>query len=213
ELAELSATAAELGAAAELAAPADLRRRVLAQVATTAQLPPEQAPGERPEPTVVVALRRRRPMATWLLAAAAAVLAVAVVGVGWRAATLSGDLSTAQASAREVAAVLTAPDARTVSGQTTDGARGAVVTSSSLNQSVVLADGITPAPEGKVYQLWYLTAAGAATSAGFLDPGPDGRAVVTLTGSADAAAAVGLTLEPAGGSSTPTTTPILALQI
>jgi anti-sigma-K factor RskA len=216
DLAEYAAATGRLAAVAEQAPPPGMRAAVLARVAATTQLPPQVGQATEPPPddaTVVVPLRRRRPVGTVLLAAAAAVLAVAVVGVGWRAVTLSGDLDAARTTAAEVAAVVTAPDAESVSGDIPGGARGAVVTSASLDRAVVLADGIQPAPAGKVYQLWFINGAGEATSAGFLTPGPDGRAAQVLAGTSASATTIGVTVEPAGGSPAPTTTPILALQI
>ena len=76
---------------------------------------------------------------------------------------------------------------------------------------MLVADGLAPAPAGQTYQIWFLDSSGAATSAGFV-PAGDHSAVV-LQGDPGAAAAVGVTLEPVGGSAQPTTTPVLAVQV
>ena len=52
-----------------------------------------------------------------------------------------------------------------------------------------------------------------ARPAGLLSAGSDGRGELLLEGDANAAAAVGMTLEPAGGSRQPTTEPIVVLSL
>jgi anti-sigma-K factor RskA len=91
-------------------------------------------------------------------------------------------------------------------------ARGAVVVSASLGEAVFVADDLQAAPAGETYQLWFVNADGSAASAGTFAP-HDGDAAVPLVGSPGAAAAVGMTLEPAGGSPQPTTQPVLAIPL
>ena len=69
------------------------------------------------------------------------------------------------------------------------------------------------AKDGKTYQLWFVGADEIARSAGLLTPGEDGRGSMVLDGDPNAAAAVGLTLEPAGGSTRPTTDPLVVLAL
>lgn len=66
--------------------------------------------------------------------------------------------------------------------------------------------GLSAAPAGKTYQVWYLVG-GAATSAGLLKVDADGYAVLDGFASAVSANLVALTVEPAGGSGQPTTDP------
>jgi anti-sigma-K factor RskA len=75
---------------------------------------------------------------------------------------------------------------------------------------VVTAD-LPPAPEGKVYQLWFVTP-DAKISAGLINPDKNGHgfAVVQFPSSATQLAAAAITLEPEGGSEQPTM-PIYAL--
>ncbi|MBI3649858.1 MAG: anti-sigma factor [Acidobacteria bacterium] len=72
------------------------------------------------------------------------------------------------------------------------------------NQWVVAAD-LQPAPEGKVYQLWFVTAE-AKISAGLIKPKPSGHAftVISLPKDINHLAAAAITLEPEGGSAQPT---------
>ena len=67
------------------------------------------------------------------------------------------------------------------------------------------ADRLPALPAGRVYQLWTITG-GAATGAGVFVPDATGAASVTSVVSADAPQpdAFGVTIEPAGGSTTPT---------
>lgn len=69
---------------------------------------------------------------------------------------------------------------------------------------VVTAD-LPPAPAGKVYQLWFVTA-DAKISAGLINPDATGHgfAVVQLPSNLDQLAAAAVTLEPEGGSEQPT---------
>ena len=55
--------------------------------------------------------------------------------------------------------------------------------------------------------------AGHPTSAGVFRPTADGDAAVALPAGVLDAAAVGLTVEPAGGSRAPTTKPVLAIPV
>ena len=78
------------------------------------------------------------------------------------------------------------------------------------NRWVITAN-LPPAPEGKVYQLWFVTAE-AKISAGLIRPDRAGHAFATLQFPSDIGplAAAAITLEPDGGSEQPTM-PIYAL--
>jgi anti-sigma-K factor RskA len=75
---------------------------------------------------------------------------------------------------------------------------------------VVTAD-LAPAPQGKVYQLWFVTPA-AKISAGLINPNRAGHGflVVSFPSNIARLAAAAITLEPEGGSQQPTM-PIYAL--
>jgi len=78
------------------------------------------------------------------------------------------------------------------------------------NRWVVTAD-LPPAPDGKVYQLWFVTPT-AKISAGLISPNKTGHGftVVQFPSNAAPLAAAAITLEPEGGSQQPTM-PIYAL--
>jgi anti-sigma-K factor RskA len=63
-----------------------------------------------------------------------------------------------------------------------------------------------PAPSGKVYELWLRDETGHLAPAGLMPEGTDHT--VVLEGDATDATGVGITVEPAGGSDVPTTSPI-----
>jgi hypothetical protein len=148
-----------------------------------------------------------------VLAVAAGVLLLLAGALGWRSAALSHDLDQVQANAVAVTSVLTAPDAVAATGPVAGGGRGAVVTSISLDHAIIVTNGVPALPHDKVYQLWFISASGSATPAGFLTPDASGQGTQVLTGTVGSAALVGVTVEPSGGSLAPTTTPVLALKI
>jgi anti-sigma-K factor RskA len=210
EAQSLQATAARLGAANAEPVPAGLRERVMADVDRTRQ----DAPSTAPVAEVVPMRSRSSARAVRILAAAAAVLAVFALGMSAWVIGLSRENSSLTAAGAAVTRVVTAPDARTVSGTLAGQAgRGAVVVSPSLGSAVFIADDVAGVPEGQTYQLWLIGADGSATSAGTFTPGPSGRAAITLTGPLKSTAAVGVTVEPAGGSTQPTSEPVLALPL
>ena len=231
EVAELSATAHSLAALTEEPPPPALRASVLSGIRQIRPLPPladdddgmpaagvgaaEGHPGSSPAlpsttgadgddegVATVVPLRRRT--STWVAAAAAAAF-IAVGGLVWSPWTEPADPS-------PVAQVVAAEDAMRVS-RTQGELTAELAYSRQLGQAAVSVTGLPPAPEGKTYQLWYVGSDEVARSAGLLTTGSDGRGELLLQGNANAAAAVGMTLEPAGGSSQPTTEPLVVLTL
>ncbi len=205
EVVELQATAARLGAAESAGLPPSLRARVLA---ATADLPQERAVTGQAE---VVALRRR-PL-TSVLAVAAAVLAVLTLALGAWATSLHRTNQELAARASDVTAVLTAADAASTTGAVSTGGRATVVVSPSLGRAVFVGSALAQPGSGRTYQLWWIDPAGAARSAGTFTPGSDGSAVSALIGTPAGASTVGVTVEPSGGSTAPTTTPVLAVPV
>jgi anti-sigma-K factor RskA len=140
--------------------------------------------------------RRRGPaLATRLVAAAAAVLLVVAVSLGVALVTGRHDLEQAQHQNTMLATVLRAGDAHVAhAGEIT------VIVSPAQNRGVLLAD-LPPAPDGHTYQAW--TVDSRYHSAGTFA----GPAMTELTGIATADR-VAVTVEPAGGSTQPTTAPV-----
>lgn len=139
---------------------------------------------------------RRRPqgMRNWLIGvAAAAAIAVGGVGVGAYVANQNDPLNQ----------VLQAGDVRTATVDVIGGGTASLSLSSSKDAVVVKMNGVPAPPTGKVYQMWLIPKDGSApVSKGLMDAEALSKpAVVTGIGSA---ASLGITVEPEGGSASPT---------
>ncbi len=75
---------------------------------------------------------------------------------------------------------------------------------------VLAVFGLSPAPAGRIYQLWAI-AAGKPISLGLFNTTPDGRVTVAMDVARDLASfqLTAVTEEPAGGSLQPTQQPFL----
>lgn len=209
EALELADTATELGLAVpEEAPPASLREQVLAQIAGTPQLaPPAQA--DAAQTAAEQRAHRRwfqRPAAMITSVAAAAALVLGGVLVT----DLVGRYSLPQQQAAQVAAVRTADDVQQLSGEVTGGGTATLYVSRQQQRSALVVDGLAAAPAGSVYELWYLDDAGARP-AGLFSVDAAGGAQRVLDGQLRQGDLVGVTVEPAGGSTAPTTDPILLM--
>ena len=190
-------TAALLGAAEAAPVPAELRRRVLEDIQHVRQIGPVTA--------------RVSGMAPRLVSVAAAVLAVAVLSLSVVTAGLrqrNDQLETYE----DIAAIIQAEDAITLTEQMGE-ARLQVVASPGSGAGAILANGMEEAPNGHAYQLWLLTDDEQAIPAGFLDIGEDGHGEHIMKGDMDGVVAVGITVEPDGGSDAPTTEPIAVVPL
>jgi anti-sigma-K factor RskA len=77
---------------------------------------------------------------------------------------------------------------------------------------LLLASNLTPAPSGKIYEMWIIPKAGAPAPAGLFQSQSDGTAMYLRKGAVDmaSAAVIAVTLEPEAGSAAPTSTPLIA---
>jgi anti-sigma-K factor RskA len=210
EVAEYRETVTRLADGTWSVPPPRMREQVLARAAATPQLPPN---GRRRGVASPVARWRR-------LTAAAAV--VGVLGIGAAATTYTvqeqrlGEERAAVAQARQQAgriqAVLAAPDAALRAGELTGGGRVSIVVSDSEDAGVVvLADAPAPGPD-RAYQLWLVPDDSVTpVSAGVL---PAGQVEATqLIEGVRGRAAFAVSLEPAGGSPAPSTTPLVGIPL
>lgn len=213
EVASLQETAAMLGTD-DVAPPVALRDQVLSGISMIRPLPPlgDETPGGAP---VDLATRRRRPRPfsgsrLTLLVAASVVLLAAVGGLllrPWTDDTTGGAGSDLTAAER----VLAADDATTLEKKFPDGSQAILTVSRSEAGAVIRTVDMAHAPEGKDYQLWFLTPAGEFQSAGLMPDISD--ATKLLDGDASRATGVGITVEPDGGSPQPTTDPIAVFNL
>jgi anti-sigma-K factor RskA len=146
-----------------------------------------------------------------LMSVAAAVLAFAVVGLSVVTAGLRREVDDLEPY-RDVAAIIQAEDAITLT-ETIGSATVKIVASPGSGTGAVLANGMSTAPNGHAYQLWLLTSSGEALPAGFLAIGEDGTGEEIMRGEMEGVIAIGITVEPDGGSEAPTTEPIAVLPL
>lgn len=200
EVSELRETAARLGTAVSTTPPPRLKSSVMAQIRATRQLPPE-AP--------VVPLRK--PGSAWALRLSAAAAAVLLVVSGVLGVLLvqarSGQPVDAQAAA--IAELVRAGDAQVVNQGDASTGRMTALMSKSADRMLLLTDDLEAAPSGHDYQAW--TIGEQVRSAGLIQP-ESGKAALDVTG-IEAADAVGITIEPEGGSDQPTTQPIMQFKV
>ena len=117
-------------------------------------------------------------------------------------------LTGARAVDAEIAALLSAPDALVASAATSAGGTATVVASLGAAAMVFTGAGLPVLPPSSVYELWFI-GAGGARPAGLVPPTPAPVLAAGLSGGD----AIGVTVEPAGGSPAPTTTPIVVLTL
>ena len=214
EVAELLATAARLGAAAAEPPPAGMKAKVLAEVDRTRQEAPRPRVGgsDRAGRADVAGGPTGRPWWGGLMLPAAAVLIVLGIGVGVLVNDLYGRLGSLEQEQVRYTEIMAAPDARWVEADGPDGSLGRVVLSASRGEAMMLVDGMDRAPQDHVYELWVIDE-GGATPAGLFDVDDHGRMSRVVTGDFADAAAIGVTVEPAGGSPQPTTDPVMVLEL
>ena len=206
EVRGLQETATRFALAVSAQPPDRLKERVMTAAARTRQIPPVPHLHARPpEPGTAWVRRLAMPLA-------AACLVIAVV-LGVLLGMARSQLDTARTQQRQVAAVLNAPGARLVSVRTSVGGLATVVVASKLHELIFTSNGMPGLPSSKVYQLWVMGANGSATSAGLLARAADGSTSPVLADGLVRGDRVGVTVEPAGGTSKPTTTPIVVISL
>jgi anti-sigma-K factor RskA len=204
EVRGLRETATRLAMAETLQPPAAMRQQVLASAARTRQLPP--LTDQQPE---------RAPRTIWLPRLAVAVAAVSLIGVvllGIAQFTTQHRLDSAQARNQAIAAVLAAPGVRIMSGTTSASGTVTVVVSRQQGKMIVTSAGLPALPASKVYELW-LMGPSRTRPAGLLPAAKAGRTEPLLASAPLTSDRIGVTVEPAGGTARPTTTPILIMTV
>ncbi|WP_280269119.1 anti-sigma factor [Nocardia wallacei] len=188
-----------MGALSELdarAAPPELEARILTHL--------DDAPrDERSVPTPITRARRRPPL-RWLIAAAAALVAVAI-GVGALTRWVGEDPRTPPIAER----ILQQSDTRTATIELSTGGSMTGHASADLGAAAVAFEAVPAAPAGRVYQLWLVPPGGQPRSAAVLTRLPTPTTPLVTTFAPDDQLAV--SIEPEGGSPAPTTTPIGSL--
>ncbi|MFF3488462.1 anti-sigma factor domain-containing protein [Streptomyces sp. NPDC002701] len=206
EVRELSETAARLGMAVSLTPRPELKEHVMRRISAVRQEAPRLLLST---PSPRTRLRTHR-VSRWALAAclaAAAALGGTTVWQHERAQDASARAERTEQRADSLATVLAAPDAKTRTMHFADGATGTVIVSRSLDQAAFVTAGLAPPPAGKVYELWF-NDDGTMRAAGLVNVDRAATAVL-MRGNVGGASGMGLTLEPAGGSTKPTSSPLV----
>ncbi len=187
-------------------APPALRGQVLAAAARTRQLPPEVTRHVRTRP------QRTLPWLPWLSGAVAMASIAVAVFFGLSQSHTQDELNQARAQDQALNAVLSAPQVKVLSQVSTKGGTAVVVLAAERHELAVVTTGLPALPAGKVYQLW-LIGKPKTVSAGLLPQAKSGQTPAVLATGLVKGEALGLTVEPAGGSAQPTTTPIVDLPL
>jgi anti-sigma-K factor RskA len=202
DLAALEPTVEALALApAPVAPPARVREAVLRGIAPAVSSGPADASTAGPFPADDLAARRdarstRR--LSLLVAVAAAIALFMFVAIGpFRGAP---DVTTETVAA--------AADAQRFEAEVGE-ATATVIVSRELDRVAIETRDMTPAPEGRDYQLWFSHPDGTVTDAGVMPREED--AAMVLSDELGDAVGVAVTLEPEGGSSQPTTEPVVVV--
>ena len=216
EVRGMQETATRLAVAVAAPPPPGMKAAVLTAAAQARQHPPvvdadaeeEALPQARHRHGGARSRRRFR-----LAVPVAAVAAAAAIALGVTVGVQQSRLDRVEAQQHQVTAVLSAPDARIVSGRTALGGHTTMVVSASLDKMVFTAAGLPALAHARVYQLWLLTPAGGAIPNGLLPTASAGATAPVISSGPPRGDQVAVTVEPAGGSRQPTSKPIVVLSV
>ncbi len=236
EVRGLRETAARLAIARSARPPAQLEQRVLAATYRTRQLPPLAgqrlrrdlrgtrlarlfaarlaADGSRPDSSRPHRFDGGRGN-SWLrsprlIGAVAAASVAAAVGLGITQVATQHQLDSAHATNAAIAKVLDAPDARIESTPATAGGAVTVVVSALQREAVVTTSGMPSLSSSRVYQVWVMSSSGARSVG--LVPSTDHTGQVLASG-VRPGDQIGITVEPSGGATRPTTSPVATVPL
>jgi len=208
EIASLREATARLATATAVPPPPALKARVLAAAAAARQRPP----AAEPETAARGWQARTWPGRTWpgrgrlaLAAGALATAAVAAAAVvfGLSNGSMHDQLSQAQASSQQIAAVLTARDATMMTGAVKGGGTVTVVMSHARRELVFTAADLHTPPAARGYELWLIGPVGDRP-VGMLPPVRHGMTGPVIAAGLRPGDHLALTAEPPGGASRPT---------
>ncbi len=196
-------TLAVLSSATSVQPPAELRARLLADIAA-----------EKPvqEPTSLAKHRShadRSRSDRWRLAVGASAAAVLVLIAG----VFIGQQLRDTEQVSTVDAVLAATDARAATTPLESGGSATVVYSRHADAAVVVLNDAQKPPDDKVFQMWLIAGTTNPVSAGVIDQDQMATTTTTTVGDVGNATTFAVTVEPPGGSPQPTTTPFVAIPL
>lgn len=213
EVTSLVDVTSTLADAEATAPPVSLRRAVLAAASVTPQVRPasgmpdagaDAAQNPPAEPPAVSSLdERRRRRVPRLALAAASVLLLALVGLG--IGTALQTRSDTLAFEHDVMMVTSAPDAHSMDLGL---GNAHLVMSDKLDAVVAMGQGAPIPKDGMEYQLWLVMDDGKAMPGPTFMPSNTGEFMTMMHTSLVGVVALAVTVEPHGGSLTPTSTPV-----
>jgi len=240
EVRGLRETAARLAIARSARPPAQMEQRVLAATYRTRQLPPlsgqrlrrdlrqtrlarlfagwlaaDQSRPDSSRPRRSVRGQGNGWSSSWLrsprlIGAVAAASVAAAVGLGITQVSTQHQLDSAQATSAAIAKVLDAPDARIEATPATVGGAVTVVVSALQREAVVTTSGMPSLSSSRVYQVWVMSSSGARSVGLLSSADHTGQLLASGVRSGDQ---IGITVEPSGGATRPTTTPVATVPL
>ena len=153
--------------------------------------------GARAEPRAAVIKLPRRNWALGAVAAVAAAAAALAIGLGFWANSLSNSLDREQRANRDIERIL----GENASARPLIGANGSLIVSRN-GRAAILVCGLAGAPSAKTYEAWVITGNSPQPAGTF--SGGGGCSPVFLTQRVPKNATVAVTLERAGGATSPT---------
>jgi len=132
------------------------------------------------------------------------------VGLGITQVATQHQLDSAHATSAAIAKVLDAPDARIEASPATVGGAVTVVVSALQREAVVTTSGMPSLSSSRVYQVWVMSSSGARSVGLLSSTDHIGQLLASGVQSGDQ---IGITVEPSGGTSRPTTTPVATVPL
>ena len=152
----------------------------------------------------------RRLRSPRLIGAFAAASVAVAAGLGITQVSTQHRLDSAQTSAAAITKVVQAPDAWLETMRTSAGGIVTVVYSGERGAAVITTSGMSALPSGRVYQAWVMSSAGARSAGLISQPGLISQLLASGVRSGDQ---IGITVEPSGGTSRPTTKPVVIMPL
>ncbi|MDJ0335997.1 anti-sigma factor [Salinibacterium sp. G-O1] len=216
EVTELTDTAVLLGLAVDpVTPPASLKQGIMAQLASTPQLPREVPVAAPVDISSFNGKAAAKAQARWfskpLTALASVAAAVVLIVGGGVVANTVNDTSFQQAQANQLAAIGSASDTQRVDTKVDGGGSATLMWSGELASAAFMVSGLEELPSDRVYELWYIGSDGPR-AAGTFTIDDEGNAWRVLDGEMKGGDVVGVTIEPSGGSKTPTTDPVISIE-
>lgn len=219
---EMREATARLGMAAQLRPRPELKEQTVSAAFRTSQLAPvvdgTSDAETRPSPGGRGQRRGRKTPRGWsvhlpakLTLASAALVTAAATVFGLVASNMMDQLNHTERQDHMIATVLNAHDMVRLIARVTTGGMAIVMMSHHEHRLVFTAHDLRPLPSGQAYELWLMGPAGDRP-AGMLRIGTDGMTEPTVVSGLRPGDAIGVTVEPAGGSPLPSSAAVVMIR-